>query len=272
MKTLFRISILFTAVSVFLFFVQAANGDEQQTKTLVSSVVTKLPHGYDTPVAVIEGGSDWLKKFPEFVQLQAQANSTWSQTTSNFQNVAPTDTTKAIVLEAFESSLNTDNYLQFLDQAAGLAQQGQINKTLLMWSLTPSDKNVRGILEYNFDKPIVKDILQKAKVVYANDPNMLKYCDDILSGAAKKGAETYFNDNTADQRPPQAASTPNPSQTETSTSGSVSSSPNPTNVSSVNSARSFWASETGFPFWIYGIIGVFCLGIIGALWYRSRPK
>jgi hypothetical protein len=40
--------------------------------------------------------------------------------------------------------------------------------------------------------PGTKEILRKAKIIFADDPDMVRYCGDVLSGASMKGAEAYY--------------------------------------------------------------------------------
>jgi hypothetical protein len=64
---------------------------------------------------------------------------------------------------------------------------------------------VREIFAYNYDQPVVKDILRRVKVLYADDSGIGNFCDAVLSGAAKKESEDYFKDNPADRRPAPAS-------------------------------------------------------------------
>ena len=193
---------LITLLAVFGFFgiitVKADTTQMSQISHLLTQVESKIPESYRFPEAVMEGGN-W-KKAPEFTQLKSAVQANWRTLLGNLKSVAPSETDQVILFAAFQS-MPSESYLQFLDKAASLAQTNVINKRLFKWALFPADKNVRGVLDYNYEKPVAKDILQRVKVLYADDPSMVKYCDAALSGEAKKGAEAYFNDNPADARP-----------------------------------------------------------------------
>jgi hypothetical protein len=177
---------------------KADTTDASQINGLLMRVEKKIPENYRFPGAIIEG-KNW-RKSSEFVQLKALVQEKWAALLSNLATVAPSETDKTILFVAFQS-IPSDNYLEFLDRATVLAQTKVINRQLLKWALFPGDKNVRGVLDYNYEKPVVKNILQGVKALYADDPSMLQYCDAVLSGQAKKGAEGYFNEVPADARP-----------------------------------------------------------------------
>jgi hypothetical protein len=185
-----------------LFFgratIEADTTQNTQINNLLLQVENKIPANYRYPEAIVDS-VNW-KKTSEFSQLQNAIQGNWPIILQNVQTVAPSDVDKTILFAAFQS-MPSDSYLQFLDQATGLAQNNVIDKRLLKWELFPSNKNVRGVLDYNYDKPVVKDILQKVKGLYSNDPNMVQYCNDALAGKTKKNAEAYFNDNPGDARP-----------------------------------------------------------------------
>jgi hypothetical protein len=155
---------------------------------------------------------------------------------------------KTILFLALQS-LQPNDYLKFVSQATGLAENKVIERRLLYWALFPGDKNVRGVLDYNYEKPVVRDILQRVQKLYADDPNMIRYCDAALSGEAKKNAEAYFNDNPAESRPGPAASAPQSTPVSASTP-SVSPAPKipvvETPASAVERRTPVWS-------WVFGI-------------------
>jgi hypothetical protein len=196
-------------LAIFGFFgvitVKADATQMSQINYLLMQVESKIPENYRYPEAIVEGGN-W-KRSAEFAQLQSAVQANWSTLASNLKAVAPSETDQTILFAAFQS-IPADKYLQFLDKAVALAQSNVISKRLLKWALLPADKNVRGVLDYNYQKPVVKDILQRVKVLYADDPNMIGFCNDVLSGQSKKDDEAYFNDNPADPRPNPAVENP----------------------------------------------------------------
>jgi hypothetical protein len=201
MKKIYFLALAYGIIQLHGIIAQEVGSTPQQAQLLLSKIDSNLKaHGLDNPDGVIEGGSHPLQKLQEFTELQSQMNSSWSQAMNVFQNVAPSDTSKAVFLLAAESSLSSENYLQFLNQTVELVQNKIIDKQFLHWAIFPADKNVRGVLVYNYTKPIVKDILQKVKVLYADDPNMLNYCNAVLSGDAKKTSEDYYGQVPSDSK------------------------------------------------------------------------
>lgn len=230
--------------------------------------------GWDEPSTAIESGRKGLGKLPEFVKLEQMARTTWPQLVSNIQTVAPSRMSKTVLFVALQS-LPPDDYLQFLDQAVGLAEGKTIDKQLFKWALFPADKNVRGVLDYNYDKPVVRDILQKVRVLYADDPNMVKYCDTALSGEAKKNAEAYFIDNPDEPRPGPALNKGAPTSPKSKISKSIiQQTSQATPIQSLPtltpqaSAPVVEKKSTLWP-WLIGII-VLALIVIGLLVWKSR--
>jgi len=165
---------------------------------LLANIESNIPEQYRYPESIIEG-KNW-QQAPEFNQLKSIISTSWPYLLSNIQVVAPTEINKLILFSSFQS-LPADEYLSFLDQAVALAEVKTIDKRLLQWALMPGDKNVRGVLAYNYDKPVSKDILTRVEKLFSNDPNILKFCGAILSGESKKTAEEYFKNNINDPRP-----------------------------------------------------------------------
>jgi hypothetical protein len=181
----------------------ATSQDMDQTKSLLGQIENKMKQrglGWAEPSVVVESGLNGMAKMPEFVKLEQLAHASWPQMMTNIETVAPSKLSKTILFVSFQS-LPIDDYLQFLDQAVGLAENKIIDKQLLNWALLPWDKNVRGVLDYNYEKPVVKDILHRVKSLYPGDPSMTRLCDGVLSGRAKKEDEAYFNEVPADHRP-----------------------------------------------------------------------
>ncbi len=178
--------------------IRANTTEASQINGLLMQVEKSIPENYRYPDSIIEGGK-W-RKSSEFSQLKTLVQESWAELLSDLATVAPSETDKTILFVAFQS-LPSGSYLRFLDKATVLAQTNVISRQLLKWALFPGDKNVRGVIDYNYESPVVQSILQKAKVLYADDPSMVQYCDAALSGQAKKSAETYLNDVPADARP-----------------------------------------------------------------------
>jgi hypothetical protein len=176
---------------------KADTAQDLRIKDLLTRIEDRIPEGYRDAGAIIDNGNE---KSPESLQLQSLVQKNWPTVLENLHTLAPTDLDKAVLFVACQT-MSSDSYLRFLNRAAELAQSNVISKQLLKWALFPADKHVRGVLDYNYDKPIVKDILRKVKALYVDDPNMIAFCNNVLSGQSKRDDEAYFNDNPADPRP-----------------------------------------------------------------------
>ncbi len=190
---------------------QDPNTAIQTAKTLLDQIVARKNQqpGWDEPATAIESGRQGLRNVPDFVALEQLLNGSWPQIVGNVNTVATSEVSKAILFVACQS-LRPDDYLQFLNRAVGLTEQHTIDKRLLKWGLFAADKNVRGVLHYNYDKPAARNILQRVKVLYADDRDMVNYCNATLSGETKRKVEQYFNDNPSEPRPPVIAAAMNP--------------------------------------------------------------
>jgi hypothetical protein len=263
-----NIKMVVVLAAILLGRTDAMKADTAQVKNLLTQIENKIPENYRYPDAVMEGGN-WRKSV-EATQLQNLIQTEWPALLTNLQAVAPSDTDKTILFVALQS-LPQDNYLQFLNQATGLAQSGAVNKQLLKWALFPSDKNQRGVLDYNYNKPLVKIILQKVKTLYANDPDMVKFCNDVLSGATKQNDETYFTNNPDETRPvpaeqtanqtPKAALLPNAGSTNGTVMPSSQSAAIQQTSTATESKREMWP-------WAVGALVLVALGL--GIYIRSK--
>jgi hypothetical protein len=200
MKKLFT-SITICLISFTTLLSQESDMPIQKAKKLLEQIESKLSQkpGWDEPSVAIESGVRGLSKIPEFVELQQITVTASPQIISNIQSVAPSRMSKTILFVALQA-LPPEEYLQFLDQAVGLTEKKTVDRQLLKWSLFAADRNVRGVLDYYYDKQVTKDILRRVKALYSDDPNMVKYCDQALSGEGMKASEAYLNDNPSEPR------------------------------------------------------------------------
>lgn len=229
MKRIFVSVLLILFISISTVVSQDSKAAVQTAKTLLDQIVERKNQqpGWDEPATAIESGRQGLRNVPDFVALEQLLNGSWPQIVGNVNTVATSEVSKAILFVACQS-LRPDDYLQFLNQAVGLAEQQTINKRLLKWGLFAADKNVRGVLDYNYDKPVARDILQRVKVLYADDRDMVNYCNATLSGETKRKVEKYFNDNPSEPRPPVTTAAVNPTPAVPATATPAKATPTPT--------------------------------------------
>ena len=278
MKGFHLVIAVFWLVGSFNAMGQETNAPSR-AKGLLEKVVANASQrpGWDEPSMAVENPNT-LKKMPEFVELQQVVGTAWPQITGNIQSVAPTELSKTILLVAMQS-VPPDNYLQFLDKAVGLAETKEIDKRLLKWALFPTNKNVRGVLDYNYDKPITQRILKRVKALYAGDPDMIKYCDAALSGEAKKSEDAYYNANPSEPRPGPAvskseATTPNPEATKPGSTKSAQGIPTasePANRPQQPAASAF-AKAPYSSLLLFGAMVIAALVAVGLLVWKGRRK
>ena len=188
--------------SVALIQIQGLDVNVQKAKDLLEKIAvsTSQRPGWDEPMTVIEGGRGELSRhIPEFVELEQVANLEWPRILENIQIVAPSRMSETILVISFQS-LPADEYLKFLDKAVTLAERKEFDLNLLRWSLFATDKNVRGVLAYNYEDPMVRNIVTRARVLYVDNPVMVKNFDAILSGESQKQSEVYLKDNLTEHR------------------------------------------------------------------------
>lgn len=193
-----RTRIILVFLSLLSFFALAAQDAQtavQNTKTLLNKVVAgTAAKGWDNPATPIEGGTYSLSKFSGFTELQSSIQKDWPEVMDHLDEFAPTDMSKSILFVSFQG-LPSDQYIEFLEKATGLVEQGHLKKQFLYWALAPQDKNVRGVLELNSDNPKVKDIAVCVKRLYP-DGKMDAFYNGITSGKSKeefKAEETEMN-------------------------------------------------------------------------------
>jgi hypothetical protein len=281
MKVIFAsvLFILFSSVSTIIS--QEPKTADQTAKVLLDQMVARLNQqpGWDEPATAIEAGRQGLRRMPDFVALEQLLNGSWPQIVGNINTVATSGVSKAILFVACQS-LRPNEYLQFLDQAVGLAEQKAIDKRLLRWGLFPADKNVAGVLDYDYDKPIAKDVLQRVKVLYADDRDMVNYCNATISGETKRKVEQYFKDNPSEPRPDpaldrNAAASPSSTPTKPSTPARTST-PNPVAMPTGSPQLATPVAQTPAvtverksPIWPW-LVGIAALLVIVALALKRR--
>lgn len=270
MKRIFVIVLLVLFSNVSTLVSQDANAAIQTAKTLLDQIVAKKTQqpGWDEPATAIEAGRQGLRNVPDFVALEQLLNGSWPQIVGNVNTVTTSEVSKAILFVACQS-LRPDDYLQFLNQAVGLTEQHTIDKRLLKWGLFAADKNVRGVLDYNYDKPVARAILQRVKVLYADDRDMVNYCNATLSGETKRKVEQYFKDNPSEPRSPVITAAMNPTPavpTAATPAATTPTTPVPPSAPNASPAPTAPVAQTPVamverksPIWPWLVVGIFAL-------------
>jgi len=130
-----------------------------------------------------------LSNFPEYTTLEAQSKTEWRDALANLQIIAPSDVAKRILFESFQS-LDANDYLEFLNRAASLCENGQISKGIFGDVLSPSGR-MQAFLVDNYNYPAVRNLLERARRIFFDNAQEIKAIDSILSGDSKEMLDNY---------------------------------------------------------------------------------
>jgi hypothetical protein len=242
----------------------------------VKQLLTAIEQGMkaqmpDAPDAVAERPA-LLRRIPEYRTLESEIDALWIPAFRNLATVAPTETSQLILVQA-AGNMNPENYVNFLNDIASRYEQRSISEALLNRAINPDGK-LEYILADNYQNRAVIEFCQRAKRIFANNPQMISMFDAILSGETEKGIADMRRGGGLNlpeiklaQRGPLLSHTPNVSPLPAATS-----SPVPANTPSPTAAAP--AVETEAPSHTFGIVVgvILVLLVIGGVfaWMRRR--
>lgn len=253
--------------------VHAASDSSQKLKSLLSQVESAtVQRGWvDSEMAF--DNPHILKKMPGYLDLQNEIVALGPNVMDELESVAPSSMAKAIFMVTLQA-LPPESYLKVLDKSVELAEKGKLEKPLLYWALFPQQKNVRGILSENYKQPEVIRIVNRSKVLFANDKIRVGFFDAILSGEVKKNDDKLFDDGAFGNKPKSFGTEPKSSASAqmakpSVTLGASTTVPQP---SPGKSERPTPKEEVPLSVsWLYSLVAI-VLGGLGYVFYRGRKR
>lgn len=133
-------------------------------------------------------GGPWCVRFRE---LADQMPSSWEVIVNNFEEIAQTDMEKAMVICAWQAmgSKSPENHLRCLQAAAGLVEQGRLDRDLFWHAQLPLLNVAYNNLAHEYRSPVAQDILKRSKAIFHDAPDKLAQYDRYLSGETRKTLE-----------------------------------------------------------------------------------
>jgi hypothetical protein len=141
--------------------------DPTSIRKAVENVRVVSPEGFSDPSKI--------RNTAEYKSLVASAPSIWMAAMGNLESSAPTREDQEILFQSFEG-LSASDYLQFLNRALDLYDQGKIDLGTFTYSVFFSGGNMQFFISHNYNHPEVAAFLKKA--------------EDVLE---KKGEPLMFN-------------------------------------------------------------------------------
>jgi hypothetical protein len=126
----------------------------------------------------------------EFVQLKKVCTKNWISILNDFDSVVGEDVGKIMLFTAFED-LDADIYMTALERLAEKFQQGKITETVMRGALSLHGWKMRKFLIDNYRHPRVRALLNGLKPYFDGDASMQARINNILSGRAKRGWDSY---------------------------------------------------------------------------------
>ena len=142
---------------------------------------------WDDANVFIEGYGHLLR-MPEFAELEKLSESTYRSVMKDLPAVASTEISQTVLFLSYRS-LSPDSYVGFLDKAVDYAAKGVVSKKVLKWILTPEEGPMDDVLADNYQHPLVRSILERARKIFADDPKMASYYASYLSGEMRRNLD-----------------------------------------------------------------------------------
>ncbi len=142
------------------------------------------------PVSIIERKDDSFKKIESFDLLQSHIVNHWRGDLKVFETIAPNYTRKTIYCKAAQT-LSRKEYTEFLLALAELNQEGKLNKQNLNWALRPFTRHLRGYWTEKAPDEMQIRLIERCKVIFADDPILTAFFDNVLSGKVLSDAKEF---------------------------------------------------------------------------------
>lgn len=164
----------------------------------VSVHTRKAAHIYGN----FDGEGPWCVQFR---QLADRMVTLWATAVSHFDEIARTDTEKAMVICAWQAMgpRYPEDYLKCLQAAAGLVEQGKLDRELFRQAQSPLLNVPYDTLAYEYRNPVAQDVLKRSKVIFHDVPERLAWYDWILSGEGRKAQDKGIKDLNWWKHPPE---------------------------------------------------------------------
>jgi len=130
---------------------------------------------------MIEGYDSLPRKIPDYASLQKGMREDWEVILDEIETVAPARTEKVIVLMALQD-LPRPEYLQSVRKLEDLVEMGRMDKYLFKMELFPFTKHLRGVFVEERSADAVTRIFLRAKGIFRDDPNLIDFCNRVLTG------------------------------------------------------------------------------------------
>jgi len=189
MKTAAKMIVIATLCSAF--------GDETANKTdlfshvkiLLAQVENRVPERERNVYYFSEHLNYKWKETPEFSQLKEVVAGNWKAILECADEIIVlSDVHQIILFESF-CHLPQGNAFQSLNMIADLALNNVIAQNIFYTTIMGYNVSNRKVLAFNYDNPVVSEMLRKAKVIY---PKRSDYFDRMLSGARKREYTSPF--------------------------------------------------------------------------------
>lgn len=181
--------------TIFLFlvlnFLAAQSSEVAGFKAMIEQIKQTSPEPFrDNPGSYMDSPR-WLDE-SACAELQKALQTNWAGVLSSFRDIAPDDTSQVILLLGAQG-LPAENYLQFMSGAIDLTKEGALShRVFIDWGLRPQRPPLRHYLMNSYQDPKVRELIGKAKVFFADDPKMVFYFDNMLSGKMKKDYDAFI--------------------------------------------------------------------------------
>ena len=164
----------------------------------VGAHVQKAAHIYGN----FDGEGPWCVHFRE---LADQMSNSWATSANHLGEIARTDMEMAMVICAWQAMgpKSPNDYLKCLQAAAGLVEQGKLDRELFRYAQSPLLNVPYDTLGYEYRNPVAQDVLNRSKAIFKDMPGRVAQYDRYLSGEAKKALEKHERDLNWWKHPPE---------------------------------------------------------------------
>ncbi len=171
------------------------------TLDLILKTEKSIPQPERHSESIVEMPAYNLAKIDSFDKIQKNFSENWRNDLKDLETVAPSENAKVIFLKAAEI-LPRKQYIEFLMESCELVDRKVLSKQQLKWALFPSDERLSGLWTDKAPSESLKELSIRLKQVYLDEPELLQFFDNVLSGAAAQGAKKYREDYYGPPREP----------------------------------------------------------------------
>jgi len=174
------------SVSVFA----TDTGDIEHLKSLVSAATSLAKVSGCRNTDMVMDNLLVLRQKDEFLALQKAMTVSWRLALTHLDVIADSDMAKTITL-CSSWELTKENFVQFLNLAADLVENGKLNSEIFWWSQSPFESDLAGFLVKEHAVSEVQALILRSRKIFENNRQRVEIYDKMLTGESRIKLDQY---------------------------------------------------------------------------------